>query len=341
MSIPYALCAYSLPYTLGYLPSKDGTPNPAPSSLRALVEAAISHQLAGVEFPLAAVVPSFDGALVTTSGADTELLETVRAQGMTLIADYGSILDQETDHLRAYLQTAAQAGAKTVRATLSHILCGDRRTLPTGWPAYFDRLVQRLKEVLPAAEDLGLTLAVENHQDVTSADLIALYSESGESPAYGVTLDTGNPLAVAEDPVEFTRRIAPLIRHVHLKDYTLHLAPNGYRLVRCAAGDGVIDFPAILQIVRANGHAVLPSIEIAAQATRTIPMLEASWWEPHRPEQAQYLVEALRTVWAQGQPQDAPYSSLWERGGSSEAIVQEEWDLVERSIAYFAALPSA
>ncbi len=51
---------------------------------------------------------------------------------------------------------------------------------------------------------------------------------------------------MGEDPVEAARASAPLIRHVHLKDYTIHFAPEGYRLVRCAAGDGVIDFPAIL-----------------------------------------------------------------------------------------------
>lgn len=303
------------------------------------METATRRGLAGVEFPLAAVVPSFDGTFVTTAGADEALLATVRTQGMTLIADYGSILDQDAAHLSAYLRTAAQAGAKTVRATLSHILCGDRRALPNGWPTYFDALIQRLRKVLPLAEELGLTLAVENHQDVTSADLIALYTESGENSAFGVTLDTGNPLAVAEDPTAFARRIAPLIRHVHLKDYTLHLAPNGYRLARCAAGTGVIDFPAILEIVHANGHPVLPSIEIAAQATRTIPILEPSWWEHHSPDQTHYLIETLQVVWDKGQPQEIAYSSAWERGEVSEAVVREEWALVESSINYFAGLP--
>ena len=284
------------------------------------------------------MVPSFDGKFIPTSGADAELLERVRAQELTLIADYGSIVAQDAAHLQAYLETAAKAGAKTVRATLSHILCGDRRELPGGWPAYFEALIQRLREALPVAEDLGLVLAVENHQDVTSADLNELYTESGASPAFGVTLDTGNPLAVAEDPVEFTKRIAPLIRHVHLKDYTLHLAPNGYRLARCAAGDGVIDFPKILEIVRGNGHTILPSVEIAAQATRTVPLLEASWWEHHRSDQARHLIAALRLVWERGLAQDLPYSSAWERGESSEIVVREEWDVVERSIGYLSAI---
>jgi sugar phosphate isomerase/epimerase len=338
--LPYALCAYSLPHTLGYLPSRNGEPNPNPASLQVLVDAAVRLNLSGVEFPLAAIVPSFDGKFVATSGADAGLLEKVQAGGLTLIADYGSIVAQDAAHLQSYLKTASTAGATTVRATLSHLLCGDRRGLDGGWPAYFEALLQRLRDVLPLAEDLGIVLAVENHQDVTSADLIDLYLGSGESRAFGVTLDTGNPLAVAEDPVEFAERIGSLIRHVHLKDYTLHLAPNGYRLARCAAGDGVVDFPAILKIVRGNGQPILPSVEIAAQATRTIPVLESTWWEQHRPEQVRHLIATLRLVWERGQAQEAPYSSAWERGESTEAVVREEWDLVERSLDYFARLSS-
>src|SRR5205085_1495227 len=94
------------------------------------------------------------------------------------------------------------------------------------------------------------------------------------SDAYGVCLDTGNPLSVGQEPVEAARRLGPLIRHVHLKDYTVHFAPEGYRLVRCAAGEGCVDFPAILEIVRASGHDVLPRMPSAPVTTggRSISM---------------------------------------------------------------------
>ncbi len=334
--IPYALCAYSLPHTLGYLPTKQGEPNPQPKTLRLLLDAADEFALSGVEFSLASVVSSFDGKQLPTSGVEAEILEEIRERSLTLIADYGCILDHEAEHLTAYLQTAAQAGARTVRATLSHILCGDRRGLKGGWESYFKALVKRLQEVLPVAEQLGITLAVENHQDVTSADLIALFTESGQSSAFGVTLDTGNPLAVGEDPVEFTQRIAPIIRHLHLKDYTLHYAPEGYRLVRCAAGEGVIDFPAILAIVLSNGHSILPAIEIAAQSTRTIPILEQTWWDHFPADHFRHLFPALRLLWAKGAEQSLPYSSPWEQGADSETVVNEEWQIVRRSAAYFA-----
>jgi sugar phosphate isomerase/epimerase len=211
-------------------------------------------------------------------------------------------------------------------------------SLAGGWPAYLDGLVKRLNEVLPIADDLGMCVALENHQDATSDDLLRLADATGNRPSCGVCLDAGNPLAVGEGPVEFARRIAHLIRHVHLKDYTIHFAPEGYRLVRCGAGDGVVDFPQILEIVSGNGHDVLPGIEIAAQATRTIPLLEDSWWSCYPERHPRYLVEALRVLWDKGRPQDEPYSSAWERGEDSATVAAEEWDIVRRSAAYFRGL---
>lgn len=336
--IPFALCAYSLPHVMGYLPTKSGEKCAAPLSPLGLMDASQEMALAGVEFPLSALVPSFDGKWVETDGANVDLVAELERRGLKIVADYGALLDTDAEALRTYLRTAAKAGANVVRAVLSHILCGDRRKLAGGWEAHLSDIAGRLIEVLPLAEELGLSLAVENHQDATSADLLRLYEMTGQSPAYGVTLDTGNPLAVGEDPVEYAERIAPLIRHIHAKDYTIHFASEGYRLVRCAAGDGVIDFSAILNIARSNGHEILPAIEVAAQATRTIPLLESDWWACYPPSPVTHLIPALRILWEKGRPFDEPYSSAWERGEDSATVCAEEWDVTRRSADYFRTL---
>lgn len=336
--IPVVLTGYGMPHVMGYLPTKDGEFVSAPLNPLRLLETARELGLAGIEIPLTTRVPSFEGKYVEVAASLETLKAALDASGMRVVADYGTILDQEADHLRAYLRTAAEMGAKVVRATLSTLLCGDRRRLAGGWDAHLAALAARLREVLPTAEELGVALAVENHQDATTDDLLRLGEMSGNSPAYGVTLDTGNPLAVGEEPVEAARRLAPIIRHVHLKDYTIHFAPEGYRLVRCVAGEGVIDFPAILEIVRGNGHDVLPGIEVAAQATRTIPLLEPTWWDCYPPVPAKGLAAALRILWEKGRPMDEPYSSAWERGEDSATVSAEEWDVVRRSAAYFHTL---
>ena len=333
--LPFVLTAYGLPYTMGYIPLKDGSANPSPWTVSELVDHAAELGLAGIEVPLTSRVPSFEGRIVELAGAAEELGGLLRERGMRLVADYGVIVDNDADHVIDYLHTAKRLGAPVVRATLSNVLCGDRRTCPDGWQARLNAVAARLREVLPVAEELGLAIAAENHQDATTDDLLRLADMVCNSPAFGITLDTGNPLAMAEDPVEAARRMAHLIRHVHLKDYTIHFAPEGYRLVRCAAGEGVIDFAAILTIVRANGHDVSPGIEIAAQATRTIPFLDRDWWSTYPRRDAVDLVGPLKILWSKGRPADESYSSAWERGTGHEEVLAEEWAVVKRSVEYF------
>jgi sugar phosphate isomerase/epimerase len=332
------LTAYGVPYTMGYIPAADGTPNSTPLTALQLMDRAVELGLSGIELPLTTRVPSFEGRIVELPLGCDDLGAELRSRGLSVVADYGVIVDTTAEHLADYLRTAHRLGASVVRATLSNILCGDRRTCAEGWPARLAAVAARLRDVLPVAEELGISITMENHQDATADDLIALHEMSGESGAYGITFDTGNPLAMGEDPVEAARRLAPLIRHVHLKDYTIHFAPEGYRLVRCAAGDGVIDFSAILSIVRDNGHEVAPGIEIAAQATRTIPVLDPGWWSTYPKRNPRDFINVLRILWSKGRPLDEPYSSAWERGEPPDAVLREEWSVLTRSVDYFRAL---
>ncbi len=326
--LPLVLTAFGLPHVMGYLATRSGEKADPPLQAFGLMDAAVELGLAGIEAPLPA----------TGEGVIDAWRAALRERDLCYVADLTGSLDAEPEAICALLETASRLGARVVRATLSTLLCGDRRTLPGGWEAHLERRARRLREVLPRAEQLGLCLALENHQDATSHDLVRLAEMVGNSAAYGVTLDTGNALAVAEDPVEFARRVAPLVRHVHLKDYTLHLAPEGFRLVRCAAGDGVIDFPSILAVLREQGREPSAGVEIAAQATRTIELSRPDWWACYPREQALHLPPVLGLIWSKGRPQHEPFSSAWERGEDSAAVSADEWSRVRASVAYFRTL---
>ena len=324
----FVLTSYGMPHVMGYLATRDGKMHPEPLSAVGLMDRAVEFGLGGVEFPLVAL-----------NADKVEVLrDALLSRGLSVVADYMVIVEGNCEEFCDFLRASARLGAKVARAIMSKILCGDRRSLAGGWEARLEEVARRLKEVLPLAHDLGLSVALENHQDATTADFLRLHEMVGHHPAFGVTLDTGNPLSVGEEPVEAARRLAPLIRHVHLKDYTIHFSPEGYRLVRCAAGDGVIDFRAVLGIVSRNGHPVRPGIEIAAQPTRTVPLLEPGWWECYPRRDAHELTAALKILWARGRPMHEPYSNAWERGESSATVAAEEWDLVERSVEYFKGL---
>ena len=139
--------------------------------------------------------------------------------------------------MESAFRSARLLGATTIRLGLSPVLCGDRNASGDEWPALNARIREVLAEWGPRADDAGYRFGIENHQDFTSAELVA-FCESRRG--VGITFDTGNAFPVAEAPLDFTRRVAPHVVHVHLKDYRVQFTDEGYRLVRCAIGDGAV-----------------------------------------------------------------------------------------------------
>lgn len=239
--------------------------------------------------------------------------------------------------LRQTIETAHQTGARAVRTTVSRLLEGNRTEYGAeGMRAYIEALVQPFKEVMPLAEEYGIPVGIENHQDLCSWELLSLCEKVG-SPQLGVTLDVGNALAVGEHPLSFAERISPILKHVHIKDYAVHPTPSGYRLKCCAIGDGVVDWPEIFALFDREVPHVEGCIELGASVARHIRLLEEDWWAafPHRP-----LPEAIRAIrtlhQAAGDPED--WRTPHERGESLEARVEYEMAQLEASVAYLQGL---
>jgi sugar phosphate isomerase/epimerase len=251
-------------------------------------------------------------------------------QGLRFIVAAGRLSAAE---LRPALEVAALLRAPVVRCTLSGILCGDRRGFPGGWPAHLERCTEELEQVVPLAEQLGVAIAVENHQDADSNDLLTLCRRF-ESRYVGVTLDCANPLAVMEEPVEFAERLAPYLRHAHLKDYRIHPAPNGCRLVRCALGEGVIDYPALFRLFEAQEWPITRSIEMAALEARLIPFLEPTWWDEYAPRDAREVLPALKVIWQNLRPADEEWRTPYEREAPGEELASWELQQLQASVSY-------
>jgi len=139
---------------------------------------------------------------------------------------------------------------------------------------------------------------------------------------------------VMEEPVEFARRVAPYLRHCHMKDYRVFHAPNGYRLVRCALGQGVLDFPALFQLFDAQEWPITRNIEMGALQARQIPILERSWWDEHPDRDARDVLPALEVVWKNLQPLDSEWRTPWEREASGEELLAYELEQYGSSVDY-------
>ncbi len=297
----------------------------------ALMDLAAAAGLRGVEFPPEDSLPA----------PTPEALRSARAyaaeRGLGIVADGGVI---EEGALHRWIPQAAALGAPVLRVIVSRILGGNRRQMGGGWRAHLERARDALVAVRPAAEAHEVTIAVENHQDIASDELVWLCREVG-GRHIGITLDTGSALAVAEGPLDFAQRVRPFVRNVHLKDYHVFLSPTGYRLSTCALGDGVVDFPALFDLF-ADQPELRMGIELGARQARHVELLENDWWTDYPPRRIADLLDALRTIAPRVRRADEDYRIPHERGASAEALRAYEIAEFERSVAYLNRIaPSA
>ncbi len=326
--LPAGLCIFGMTYLCGLTWADGPQAHSRPLTARDVLRLAADSGLSYVEMPLRMLEAG--GETLTALRAAAEDL------GLRFVLPASRPDAEELTH---HLRIARELGAPTVRCTLSGVLCGDRRGFPGGWKAHLESCARTLEAVVPEAERLGIAIGLENHQDADSADLLALCRRF-ESRYLGVTLDAANPLAVMEEPLEFARRLAPYLRHVHLKDYRIHPAPNGYRLVRCATGEGVVDFPALLELLDAQEWPVTRNIEVGALQARQIPILEPSWWAEYDNRTLTGSLPALSLIWNHLRPADEEWRTPFERDAPGEELAAYEWRQFHSSLEYLRRIHS-
>ena len=304
-----------------------------PRSLEGLMELARRHGLAGVE----GAPDWFDGMSPAERTALRHRLEDDR---LTLFLDTGSDgYAADISPLTGALDLAADLGAPVVRTTLTRLLEGDRRALGRqGCQAFLEALVEPLKRASDHAERVGVEIGIENHQDLCSRELAWLCGQV-DGERLGVTMDVGNTYAVGETCLAFARGVQPFLKHVHLKDYSVHPAESGYRLVRCALGDGLVDWAAMLAWFEAECPGVRGCIELGATTARHIRLLEPDWWEtfPERP----FLpgaVAALADLHRAARPAAAEWRTPHERGEPPGLCAAWEMEQLEASVGFLQEL---
>ena len=266
--------------------------------------------------------------LDTYAPADlTRLRDECAALDMTPIVSAG-LMQTAGETLERQIAQASALRAPILRLGLSPVLEGSRARWGARWPAMVAHARDTLIREAPRAAAAGVTIAIEDHQDFGSEELVAMAEDAGEN--VGVVFDTGNPFAVGEDPVAFARRAAHRVRHVHLKDYRAQFTSEGYRLVRCAIGDGAVPFDELWTELPA--HATLTaSIEPGALEARHIRLFTPAWWQGYPPRAASELAVALgrlqRHRFAPGEAFETP----WERAAAPGEIVEYELAQVRRS----------
>ncbi len=139
-----------------------------------------------------------------------------------------------------------------------------------------------LKRVLPVAERHGIYIGLEPHQVYTvKLDTFLKLLKLYPSPMLKVNFDTGNCFLAGNDPIQFLEAVAEQVVHVHAKDIAIEQAEEERGKVTgtpvgCACGDGLIDWPAVVGVLKRVGYNGVLSVECGTeeQAQRSIAYLK-------------------------------------------------------------------
>jgi sugar phosphate isomerase/epimerase len=129
---------------------------------------------------------------------------------------------------------------------------------------FHDEVRQSLRLAEPVLRRHRLKLAVENHKDLTADELVTLMREQG-GEWIGVQVDTGNNLALLEDPYEAIEALAPWALSVHLKDMAVQPVADGFLLSEVPLGTGMLDLPRLVTRLRRANPAIVFNLEMATR----------------------------------------------------------------------------
>ncbi len=178
-----------------------------------------------------------------------------------------------------YLQAAIDLAAELE----CPMVISDEGPVPTEWMDLgraFDLLCFSLEPVVRHARARGVLFALELHNALTARMeyLEKLLTRFGPTEL-GVNFDTGNSFLAGHDPVEYARRVADRVVHVHVKDIPASLLHQRGQVtgtrVGVAVGEGVVDVRGVIGVLSHAGYTGVLSVECdtAAQAQTSVPVL--------------------------------------------------------------------
>ena len=235
--------SYSFPWAIGI---KNYPPPMEPLSALGVIEAANALDVRVVQ--IADNMP-----LDRMSAADLDRLRD-RARQLDIELEVGT-RGLEPSRLLSYLDIALRLGAGLVRTLIPVQTAGSKPDL--------EQLKAWIREVLPAFESAGVTIAIENYERHSYRGLLRLV-ESVASPNVGVCLDTLNSLGAVETPREVVAALAPYTLSLHVKDFQIRRVESGlgYLISGCAAGDGLLDMDWIIGELNRHGRDVNLIVEL-------------------------------------------------------------------------------
>lgn len=201
---------------------------------------------------------------------------------------------------------AGEAGATIVRSVC---LSGRRYENFDTLEAFQEFRQQSLKSLrlaAPVMEKHRMKLAVENHKDWRIDEMLTIMKEF-ESEWMGITLDTGNNLALMEDPIEVVEAFAPYTKTIHFKDMACEEYEDGFLLSEVPLGEGMIDLNRIIAICDQHCPDANFNLEMITRDPLKIPYLNRSYWNTLGDVSGREVAGVLQRVKSVNSPGSLPH----------------------------------
>ncbi len=274
---------------------------------------------AGIQMPLTSREPDYIRKL---RGRAEQL-------GMYLEVIAGLPAANNTAAFEATATAAREAGALAVRV---NCLPGRRYENFTSLAEWREGVAQaRLKidAALRIVERRQVPLAIENHKDFTAEEMAALMREK-QSRWLGVCLDTGNNIALLDDPMALVEALAPYALCTHIKDMAVAPWADGFLLSEMPLGTGMLDMRRIVDTIHAARPDTRLTLEMITRDPLKVPCLTDGYWATFPERNGRYLARSMRLVHeSEGRAPLPVYTGL-----AREVQVRLEEDNVKLSLAY-------
>lgn len=263
-------------------------------------------------------------------GLGKKLRTRAEALGMFLEGQI-SLPRTESDVARfnAEMGAAKEVGVSILRT----VMLGGRRyenfNTAADWEKFRRSSWQRLVWAEPIAKRHGVKLALENHKDWRVDEMLAILKRIS-SEHVGVNLDTGNNLALLEDPHAVVDALAPHTLTTHLKDMAVQEYEQGFLLSEVPLGEGFLDLKRIVAACeKANSH-VRHNLEMITRNPLKVPCLTQRYWKTFGKRPVQDLIAALDRV--RSNKPKAPLPSIAGKSPAEQVVYEQANNA--KSVAY-------
>jgi sugar phosphate isomerase/epimerase len=151
-----------------------------------------------------------------------------------------------------------------------------------------------------------------------------------DSRHVGVCVDTGNSIALLEDPMEVVEAYAPWAFTTHMKDVAVEEYDEGFLLAEVPLGEGILDLKKMVAVLRRARPEIRFNLEMITRDPLKVPCLTTKYWASSESLPGRHLARTL--TWVRTHRPHKPLPRV--TGLDPRQQLAAEEDNVRRSLAY-------